>query len=401
MSWIIYSAETPSGDIVRRNGRFEDLDSLDQHLMRRGESMVDFFELPDALYRFRQWAFFRLRPLEVAECCQALSLSIAGGIDLQAALDDMERSASSLGLRQVAIELKGALANGYPLSRALELTTQFPPEVIALARVGEQSGKLDLVLRDAATYIERVSHLKSAALRAIIYPSFTLCVMIAGAMFWLSFVVPRIAEVFKVVKVKLPDLTQNLVAASEWMRVNWWLMLAILLALPTAFLLARRMERFRLLTDRIGWHLPIYGRITRASQMAYYFEYMGLMYGAGVAITQALETLTGTVQNRYFRRRVTGMIERLRSGTSLTEALERTRMFDTLTLRMVGVGETTGTLDAQLRRLGQMYSARVSGLIDVLAKVLEPLVLVLMAGMFILFVVGILGPIYETIGKLG
>lgn len=401
MAWILYSAETPDGDVVRRNGRFDSVDTLDQELQRRGEQILDFLELPDALYSLRQWAFARMRPLEVAEFCQTLSLCMAGGIDLQSALWDLERGARSVALRQVASDTRRALVNGYPLSQALESTGQFPPEVVALARIGEQSGTLDRVLRDAGAYIERVDSLKSAALRALIYPAATLSIVFGGALFWLSYVIPRIAEVFKSIKLELPPLTHKLIALSHWMREYWWTIALAAVLLPLAFALARRNERIRHATDRVLWHVPVVGHITRTSQMAYYFEYLGLMYGAGVVITQALETLTRTVQNRYFRGRVASMIERLRAGAPLTQSLERTGIFDPVTVRMIGIGETTGTLEAQMRRLGRIFADRVDALIDVLAKVLEPLVLILMAAMFVFFVIGIIGPIYESIGKLG
>ena len=401
MAWIIYSAQTIDGDIVRRSGRFENVDVLDQDLIRRGEQILNFFELPDAIFKLRQWAFARMRPLEVAEFCHMLSLYVAGGIDLQSALADMENSARSIAFRQVAVELRRSLMNGHPLSRALESTAPVSPEVVALTRIGEESGTLDRVLRDAGAHIERVVAIKSAAKRALIYPAFTLSVIIGGALFWLSYVIPKIAVVFKSIDLTLPPSTFMLIAASDWVREYWWLLAAIIIVLPVLFFLARRNEWFRYRTDRIGWHLPVFGRIISASQMAFYFEYLGLMYGAGVVITQALETLTQTVQNRYFKERVSGMIERLRAGERLTQAVERTRIFDQLTVRMIGIGETTGTLEAQLKKLGEIYFARVNALVDVLAKVLEPLMLIVMGALFIFFIIAIIGPIYEAIGRLG
>ena len=401
MSWILYSIMTPDGDIARRSGRFENIDVLDQETSRRGEQVLDFFELPDAAYQVRKWVTGRMGDLEVAEFCSMLAMYVSGGVDLQSALSDMEHSARTLAFKHVATEMRQSLLNGYPLSQALKATGQFPEEVLALARIGEESGTLDRVLRDAAAHIERVVAIRSAAKRAMIYPAFTLFVILGGALFWLSFVIPKINEVFKSINIKLPESTMALVAASDWVREYWWVIVIILFALPIGFILLRRNEKFRYHTDRIAWHMPIFGRIVGGSQTAFYFQYLHLMYGAGMVITQALETLTRAVQNRYLRKRVGGVIEQLRAGEPLTRAVEKTGIFEPLAVRMIGIGESTGNLDGQLKKLGEIYFTRVNALVETLAKVLEPMLIVVMGLLFGFFIIAVIGPIYGAIGSLG
>lgn len=401
MSWILYSTLTANGELVRRSGRFENVDVLDQELSRRGEQIVNFFELPDVVYHMRQWAFGRMRQLEIAEFCSMLAMYVSGGVDLQSALTDMESSARTLAFRHVVQELRQSLMNGYPLSAAIKATGQFPEEVLALVRIGEESGTLDQVLRDAGEHIERVVAIKAAAKRAMIYPAFTIAVMIGGGLFWLSYVIPRIAEVFKSIDLKLPATTMMLVGMSDWVRSSWWLLVIILVLIPILFFAARRNEVFRYETDRIAWHIPIFGRIVSGSQMAFYFQYMGLMYGAGVAITQALDTLTHAVHNRYLRKRVFGILGHLRAGESLVQAVEQTKIFEPLAIRMIGIGEETGNLESQLKKLGDIYFNRVNALVEVLAKVLEPALIIVMAILFGFFIIAVIGPIYESIGKLG
>jgi type IV pilus assembly protein PilC len=120
-----------------------------------------------------------------------------------------------------------------------------------------------------------------------------------------------------------------------------------------------------------------------------------------VAITQALETLTSAVHNRYLRKRVMGVIEQLRAGQPLVEAIENTGIFEPLAVRMIGIGETTGNLEAQLKKLGEIYFARVNALVEVLAKVLEPMLIIVMAVLFGFFIIAVIGPIYGAIGNLG
>ena len=401
MSWILYSIMTPDGDVVRRNGRFENMDVFDQEISRRGEMVVSFLELPDAVYQVRQWMAGRLSELEVAEFCSMLAMYVSGGVDLQSALLDMETSARTPAARNVVAGLRQALLNGFTLSQGLKATGQFPEEVLELTRIGEESGTLDRVLRDSAVHLERVVAIKAAAKRAMIYPAFTLFVILGGGLFWLYFVVPKVFEVLKAINVKLPPTTLALVALSDWVRDYWWFVLIIIVAIPVGFFMARRNEKFRYHTDRMAWHMPIFGRIVSGSQTAFYFQYLALMYGAGVVITQALETLTRAVQNRYLRSRVTLIVEQLRAGEPLVRAVEHTGIFEPLAVRMIGIGEETGNLETQVKKLGEIYYNRVNALVDILGKLIEPLMLILMAGLFGFFIIAVLGPIYGSIGSIG
>lgn len=401
MAWFFYSVATRDGALVRRNGRFADVALLDSELARGGEMLVDYRALPDALFQARQWAFGRLRPLEVAEFCNMLSMYVSGGVDLQSALSDLEGNASSLAYRHIIGEVRLALLNGHPFSQALRSTEQFPEEVLALVKIGEESGTLDRVLADAGAHIERIEQIKSAVKRALVYPAFTLVVMIAGALFWLSFVMPKLAQVFTSIDIELPGHVAAMIAASDWVREYWWLLGIILVVLPVGFFAARTHAGFRLATDALAWRMPVMGRIVQGSQMAFWFQYLGLMYGAGVVITQAMDIINKSVKNRYFRIKVADFNTRLQNGESLQVAMRDARVFEPLALRMTAIGEETGNLEAQMKKLAGIYFARVNALVEVLAKTLEPAMAIVMAAMLAFFVLGVLAPIYESIGKIG
>jgi len=401
MAWIFYTAASPSGELVRRNGRYASAETLDAELARRGEILINYYELPDATWQLRDLAFGRLKPLEVAEFCNMLSIYVAGGVDLQSALADLESNAKSVAYRNVVGALRRALLDGFSLSHALRNTEQFPEEVTALVKIGEESGTLDRVLADAGAHIERVESIRSSVKRALVYPAFTLAVIIGGALFWLSFVMPKLAEVFTSVNIEMPGHIEASIAASDWVRGNWLLLLGAIALTPVAFFGARRNARFRLETDRLAWFMPIFGRIVRGSQMAFWFQYLGLMYGAGVPITQAMEVVNASAKNRFFRSRVGDFNQRLQGGETVRSAIMGANIFDPLAVRMVALGEETGNLEAQMKKLANIYVARVNALTETLAKTLEPLLAIFMAALLAFFVLGVLAPIYESIGNIG
>ena len=167
------------------------------------------------------------------------------------------------------------------------------------------------------------------------------------------------------------------------------------------WMIARRNERFCLASDHGLWQMPLIGRIVRGGQMAFYFQYLALMYGAGVVITSALDTMQKTVSNKYFASRVSSLLNDLRSGMMLAAAFKRCEVFPVLDQRMVAIGEQTGNLDEQLQKLADLHFQRVQGLVEVLPKFIEPAMLVLLGGGFAFFIIALIGPLYNMVSQLG
>lgn len=403
MPFILYTAVSSDGTTVRGSGQFSDLGQLDQALTRRGEVLVDFTSLPDFVVTLRNLFLGRVRPLEAAEFARTLSLYIEGGVDLQSALADLEKSANTLGLRMALRDVRLALLNGVSVSEAIHATRRFPPIIANLSRIGEQSGNLAEVLADAALFIERAEAIKSAAKRAIINPAFTLTVMIGAIFFWLTIVIPKMSDLFKSMGNKtLPPETVFLMDLADFMVAWWWVVALGLLAIPVSILIARRVsKRLRLETDRIGWHLPLIGPMVSLANQAYYFQYLALMYKSGIVITEALVTLRLSLANTYFLHRTNGVEGELRIGSRLSAALTATRIFSPLALRMVNVGEETGTLDNQLNRLAAILINQVNARVEVMAKLLEPILVIFLGAIFGFFVLAVLGPLYGMLGSLG
>ena len=143
------------------------------------------------------------------------------------------------------------------------------------------------------------------------------------------------------------------------------------------------------------------GRIVQGSQMAFYYQYLSLMYGAGVVITNALDTMQKTVSNKYFALRVSTLLADLRSGRMLADAFKECELFPLLDQRMVSIGEQTGNLEEQLDKLADIHFNRVQGLVEVLPKFVEPVMLLVLGGGFAFFIIALMGPLYNMISSVG
>jgi type IV pilus assembly protein PilC len=401
MAYLFYSALNRDGRTIRRLGQYEGLEALDKELSQHGEQLVDYHPLSDAVGRAFQYVRGKPKPLDIAEFCRTLSYYVSGGVDIQAALADAAESATSPAMRAAIIEVRRHLQGGYSLSESMRMTGRFPDVVVSMTQIGEETGNLDRMLRDSAHHIERVAAIKGAVKRALVYPAFTLLVVGAAAAFWMIVVVPQIVELFEAMQVELESATLLLIAISDFFGAWWPAMLATVVAIPVIWLLARQNHRFRVASDHMLWRLPLIGRIVRGGQLAFYHQYLSLMYGAGVVITSALDTLEQTVSNKYFASRVSSLLTDLRSGQTLAAAFKQCEVFPALDQRMVSIGEQTGNLDEQLQKLADLHFQRVQALVEVLPKYIEPAILILLGGAFAFFIIALMGPLYGMVSQLG
>ncbi|MGV6807693.1 MAG: type II secretion system F family protein [bacterium] len=399
--YLLYSALGTDGQSTRRLGQYPGLEDLDKELTLHGEQLVDYHLLSNGVGKTLEFLRKKPKPLEIAEFCTTLSYYVSGGVDLQGSLADAAESTSNSAMRTAIIEIRRRLKGGYSLSQAMRMTGRFPDVVINMTRIGEEGGNLARMLWDAAEHIERVEAIKSAAKRALIYPAFTLLAVGGAGVFWMTVVVPKIVELFEAMQVELEPATIMLIALSNFCSAHWAKMVATIIALPILWILARRNATFRLKSDHFLWRIPFFGRIVRGSQMAFYFQYLSLMYGAGVVITAALDTMRQTVSNKYFAARVSNMLRELQSGKPLAQAFKECEVFPLLDQRMVAIGEQTGNLEEQLSKLAEVHFRRVQALVELLPKFLEPILLVLLGSGFAFFVVALMGPLYGMLSKIG
>lgn len=400
MPFYIFQAVSQNGELKKGSGQFDSMESLDRFLATRQEWLSSVITLPDIVGWLIKTTSAKVKPLEIAEFCNNMALYLGGGISIHAALTDMADTAKMPTYKKALQLIQSQLNEGQHFSVALKQTGIFPDIVIHMAQIGEESGTLDRMMSDAGIHIERIEEIKSATKRAMIYPCFTLFAITGAMIFWIAFVLPQLIELFHGMGVDLPPATRALILISNFLTTNWLALIVFFVSIPIGLTIGRGFEKFRLITDRIFWYMPVAGTIIRGSQTAFYFQYLSLMIRAGVLIANALKTTAGALTNKYLMTKVQDITESIRGGTSLYDSFKETEVIELMACRMVGIGEQTGNLEDQMDKLANIYFARVKALVDIIGKTLEPLILGVAGAIFIFFIVALLGPLYGMLGNL-
>ncbi len=397
-----YKAITPRGETVTGFREFSDLVSLDRFVSSSDMTLVDVKEVPKLAYTILEtFLIQKVKRRDIIELCNNLSLLVSGGLPLAQSLRDLAETTKNKTLKNVLKAVCRDLEDGFLLSESMARHPKVIPDiVVGLVRIGEGTGELGKMLRDAADHLERVDTIISNTKRALIYPIFVLISMTGAFLFWMLYVLPKVLTMFHSMNIVIPLTTKILIGIVSFVNHSWYLFFIPPVLLLGFHMASRYDERIRKVYHRIILRLPIFGPIIKNSAIAFFFEYFSLLVTAGISIFEALRTMEGSTPNLVIRGVIREIREKLAAGGSIQEAFAAPGYFEPLVIRMVTVGASTGDLDTQLRYIADFYMDRVNRMVETISKVLEPVVLIGAAILLVLIILGLLGPIYDMLGKI-
>ncbi|MDP5238567.1 type II secretion system F family protein [Uliginosibacterium sp. 31-16] len=331
-----------------------------------------------------------------------LALMTAGGLPMLDALRVLAIDTPDNDQPEVAATAKmllGSLDAGASVSDAFARHPDIFPETVRnLVRIGEATGSLDKVLLEAAEHVERITRIGRDVRTAMIYPVIVFVSIFAVGLFWVYYVIPNMAILFKQLHAKLPPITRGLVAFSNWLTAHLFLGVFLMVCLIlVAVIVPRRVPGVKNFMYRIGHRLPIVRTLLRSAGLAYVTEHLALLIRSGVDVVSSFSILERSVHDSYYRVRVMAIRERVARGDRIGLAMQQVGGFPTMVVRMISVGEESGSLDTQLRHLATEYRQRLNTLIANLGEVLKPAMILLAGGMFIFLIVALLLPVYDLV----
>ena len=345
----------------------------------------------------------RLKRTDQAKLLSNLSLLLRSGMPLNTALEEVSQSMEHPGISSNIKDIVGAVKGGMSFSDAAgKFSDIFTETVICLIRIGEETGRLDEMLKDASEHVNRMHTIISDTQKALLYPTFVLFSISGGLIFWLYYVVPKILELFKEMNVALPTITVYLLTVSDFIQNHFVYFLLGIFVVPTILITARKGSRgFRKIIDWAMLKLPISKAIVSASNLAHITEYFALLMRSGINILQAVKILKDSLRNEIYRERLDEVGKEIKQGSSVSEAFAKVTIFPTFITRMISIGEVSGTLEEQLGNIAEEYNKRLSSLVEMIGKMIEPIILVLAGAIFAVIFLALLLPVYDMVSQVG
>lgn len=343
----------------------------------------------------------RLSHVELLLFTKYLSVLLRSGLPIDDALDILLQQAKG-PLQKILSALKASVREGNTLSDGLK---QFPHTFslvyLNLIRAGESSGTLQGNLDQITIQLQKEHDLSQKIRGAMMYPIIILIVGICITVGIVVFVLPNIIGIFDSLHVELPLSTRIVLWISRTTSSHGWLILTLVIALSVGGTLLARLRPVKPFTHWIILHAPILGRIARQTSLARVMRLMGTLLQSGLSISEVLQISSGILRNVYFKDLFAKILAGVGRGKTITNLMESSPfLIPPLALRLIRVGEETGTLGEMFLYLADFYEQEVDDLTRNLSSLLEPVLIIFIGLMVGGLAISILSPIYKVVSSV-
>jgi type II secretory pathway component PulF len=343
----------------------------------------------------------RLSGSQIILFTEEMSDLLDAGLQLEPALRVMEGRNELSSIKTVASALRQQVREGSSLSNALRLVSpSFGDLFCNLVAAGELSGSLPHLLRRQATFLVAMEDLRKKVVSALIYPSLIFVLGIGLIFLFMTYLVPQLMTLFQKTGRDLPVTTRILVQTSDIFSHYWWAIIGGIAAVVFGFLRLIRTESGRRWWHRTQLGLPLFGSVLRGRFYAQFSETMANLIANGIPLLNSLRLMTSAIGNLHLRSLMERVVDMVREGGTLSRGLQRIGEFPPLFIDMIAVGEQTGDLAKSLERVGRRYDKELNIKIQRLTGLVQPVVILVMAGMVGLIAYSIINGIYDAVGGL-
>lgn len=351
----------------------------------------------EGLFRIRS----RIKRKDLALFTYNLSALLAGGVPLTETLVETAKRSENPHMRRVIEGLNAKIQEGLSLSESMSSSPDvFPLVYVSVVRVGEATGNLAKALDHLQKNMEWAEDIAAEVKQATAYPAIVMAVILLVFTVLMTFVVPRMKEMMAALKVPLPWITEFTLSLAMFIRDDWYLLLGGIIGLVILYRLYRATRSGRLLIDRVKLALPLIGDLVSKVTFSEFAHYLAILNQAGVDIIQSFEILSQVIKNRVIAQGIDEARQRIIEGATLVKALEACPYFPPIVLQMVSVGEVTGKLDEALERVCVYYDRETRTSVKRLLSVLQPALIVGVAGAVLLFAFSLYLPFFKMIGGI-
>ena len=308
-----------------------------------------------------------------------------------------------VGFKEILAEVRARVVEGGSLADALQLYPKIFPEMyVSMIRSGENSGNLGTILKRLADYYETQERLRGRLKSAMIYPAFMLVFSLLVVVFMVTYIVPKITQIFASKETLLPLPTRILMGLSDFMGNSWYLVLTGLIILIFGFSAFLRSEFGKKVLQQLQLKAPLIGPLMQKVLIARFCQTLGTLLGSGVDLKTALEISRHVVVNQLLIEQLNKMIIEVNNkGIPLSAAMGRTGYFPDYGQHVVAIGEEAARVDELLERVANRMQEEVSRLLEGLTALLQPTMIVLMGGIVGFIALSVLLPMLNMNQLLG
>ncbi len=336
----------------------------------------------------------RVSVSELAVMTRQFSTLISSGLPLETSLVVLYEQTDDQKLKGILSQVRSRVSEGSSLHAALEEhESAFSDLYVSMVRVGEASGTLDVVLDRLADFLEKQLELTSKIRGAMIYPAIMFVVGLGVLVFMMTFVIPKVADIFEASNKALPFITVVLIGASDFLRENF---VFLLVFLAVVLFFAHRYVKTpsgKKVYDRVSLRLPVFGKMSSKVMISRFTRTLATLLSSGIPLLESIRVSESVMGNSLYADNIKDVRVKVAEGAAFGGCLGQTGIFPPMMVRMVSVGEEVGKMEVMLSKVADMYDTEVDGMLATLTSLLEPVMILIMGVVMGFIVFAILLPV--------
>ena len=390
----VFNYEVVDRDGKNKKGTIEapNRDGAEKKLKSEGYSIMSLTEQNSPLGNIGFKKKVKSRDLGVF--CKQFSAVIKAGVTIISALELMGDQIENKTLRKAIADARTYVEKGGTLADAFRVNPDvFPPIMINMVAAGEMSGNLEICLDRLVEHFEKDNALTSKIKGAMTYPIVVLIVMVIVIIVVLVAVIPNFASMFEDMGTQLPLATRIMMAAADFVKYKWWLLIIIVAAIVFGVKFFKKTPFGEQLFANLGLKAPIFGPLNVKTACSRFARTMSTLMASGISMIDAVEQVAKMMDNKIIRDGLMDAKVQVSKGVPLSKPLKDMEMLPPMLSAMTKIGEETGDIEEMLSKVADYYDEEVEAATNALTSAMEPIIMVILACIVGMIVAAVYGPI--------
>jgi len=334
---------------------------------------------------------------EILTFTKQLVTLLKAGVPIISALEALRDQTENKQFKTILQQIHGDVESGSSFSDALKKhPTVFSNMYTNTVKAGEAGGVLDQVLERVGMLMAYEGDIKQRIKGAVRYPIIVICGIVIAFFILMTYVVPNFVDMFSKQGAELPVITRALIAISDFLTAYWWLVIGGTLAVIFSLIFYVNTPKGRYLFDTFKLKAPVFGNLFMKSSMSRFAHMFETLNKSGLPILQTMEIVSTTIGNVVISKELEKVGQGIEKGRGISVPLKESGLFPPLVIRMISVGEQSGSLDEMLSNVSEHYDTEVNYLIENLVTMIEPILTVTIGALVLLLALGIFLPMWSA-----
>lgn len=402
MSLFVCKLGTSDGKILEKEIEAENGEVLRQSLEDQGFFVFEVKKKPFQFLLDKGIARKKIDNKTLLTFNQELLVLIKAGLPIVQALDTILDRGEKGKLVEVLRTIREDVKGGTALSDAFQkFPGSFSHLYVASIRAGERTGDLPQTIRRYVSFIKMTENFKKKVISALFYPAILISVATVAIGMLLIYVVPTFSQIYAGSGSQLPLPTQILINVANGLKAAFPLLVAAVFVGLVLFRRWRRTESGRFIFDSFILRIPLVGKMLTQYAITAFARTLGTVISSGIPIVESMRMSVGTLNNRLLERKLLDAVGRVEEGVALSAALENVKIMPPLALRMISVGETTGSLEEMLRDIAEYFEEEIDRNLHIITTAIEPAIMIVMGVVIGVIIITMYLPIFKIAGTVG